>query len=216
MIEDILISLSWDWTVWTFFRRIWSLRDTTFGCFGVIPHFRSCFACVASGCFWVAFFFFSYLCLLLWPFCVHMFFQENYFPGLTRTHQPVDGPGTYKVLLQSIASIFSCVLDMWSFCVHMVFSRKLLSWTDTRPVDDKYNVEKSRCALLKRKRVKGLQEWTSEVQASEPGLGEAELQASNPSKFFKEASWEGYPTRPGEPGQGKGIPESWLSEATTS
>jgi len=86
------------------------------------------------------------------------FFQEDYVPGLTRTHQPVDGPGTYKVLLQSIASIFSCVLDMWSFCVHMVFSRKLLSWADTRPVDDKYNVEKSRCALLKRKRVKGLQE----------------------------------------------------------
>ena len=100
----------------------------------------------------------------------------------------MDGPGTYKVLLQSIASIFSCVLDMWPFCVHMFFSRKLLSWTDTRPVDDKYNVEKSRCALLKTKRVKGLQEWTSEVQASEPGLGEAELQASNPSKFFKEAS----------------------------
>ena len=58
------------------------------------------------------------------------FFQEDYVPGLTRTHQPVDGPGTYKVLLQSIASIFSCVLDIWSFCVHIVFSRKFLSWTE--------------------------------------------------------------------------------------
>ena len=57
------------------------------------------------------------------------FFQENCCPGLNRTHQPVDGPGTYKVVLQSIASLFSCVLDMWPFCVHMVFSRKLLSWT---------------------------------------------------------------------------------------
>ena len=88
-------------------------------------------------------------------FCPTALFVQQ---PVARTHQPVDGPGTYKVLLQSIASIFSCVLDMWSFCVHMVFSRKLLSWTDTRPVDDKYNVEKSRCALLKRKRVKGLQE----------------------------------------------------------
>ena len=165
----ILICLSWDWIVWTFFRRIWSLSDTTFGRFGVVPHCLSCFACVASDCFWVAFFSFSYLCLLLWP-----------------------------------------------FCVHMVFSSKLLSWTDTRPVDDKYNVEKSRCALLKNTRPQMLQEWTSEVLASGPGMREAELQASNPSKFFKEASWEGYPTRPGEPGQGKGIPESWLSEATTS
>ena len=143
-------------------------------------------------CFWLLLGCFLLLFLSLFAalafLCARVFFQENYFPGLTRTHQPVDGPGTYKVLLQSIASIFSCVLDMWPFCVHMFFSRKLLSWTDTRPVDDKYNVEKSRCALLKRKRVKGLQEWTSEVQASEPGLGEAELQASNPSKFFKEAS----------------------------
>ena len=111
-------------------------------------------------------------------------------------------------------------LTCWPFCAHIVFSREFLSWTDTRPVDDKYNVEKLRCALLKNKRPQMLQEWTSEVLASELGMGEAALEASRwsfeASNFFKETSWEGNPTRPGERGQGKAIQESWLSEATTS
>ena len=122
MIEDIFISLSWDCTVWTFFRRIWSLRDTTFGCFGVIPHFRSCFACVASGCFWVAFFFFSYLCLLLWPFCVHMFFSRKLFSWID-SHAPASG-WTWDV--QSITTVhsfylFMCTWHVAFLCAHVFF-----------------------------------------------------------------------------------------------
>ena len=163
----ILICLSWDWTVWTFFRRIWSLSDTTFGRFGVVPHCLSCFACVASDCVWFAFFSFSYLCLLLWLSCAHMFFPRKLFSWI-ESHAPASA-WTWDV--QSITTVhsfylFICILDMWPFCAHMVFSRKLLSLTDTRPVDDKYNVEKSRCALLETSDVHSYKLYTLFVSMS--------------------------------------------------